>query len=237
MAIGPERMAHMVKMLRLAISDFYGDRVPDVTTFKNRRRKSFMEQLEIEVNAEKWRKLIADAVQFRGTRQAVVTRLENERRSKITEMDAAHRQQLAELKAKQERELAQLSAHYEPAVLEAETELKNATDSLQKVQRESYFAGMKAEDDNRRFYGTKTIEEAISERVDQYIDQNLGIDSEGQAVELRVHQENLCADIAYIAEKVPELREVVLEFIKAGKLPQITIEAWGIENGKDVFDG
>jgi len=227
-------MAYMMKMLRQAIANYYGDSVPDVATFKNRRRKTFIELLEKDVDAAGWRQKIAEANAFRGTRQGVVTRLQNERQSKLAEQQAAHMQQIAELKAKHEREKAELVAHYEPALLEANSELEEASKAVDNVKRASYFAGLKAEDDGRAAYRSD-IESAIRETVDTFIDQNLMSDEEGTAVMKRAHQEAMVSDLAYIAEKLTDLRGAVLAFIQADKLPPLTVEAWLIENGKDLM--
>jgi hypothetical protein len=234
MAIGPERMEYFKKLLRKAIDLYYGDRVPDLGTFKNRRRKTFMQKLEEEVNATEWRQKIAESVQARGTKQGVVTRLQNERQAKRAELEAVQMQEIAELKAKHQRQQTILVAHYEPKLLEANDAYKEADHEVSKVKRASYYAGMKSEDDGESFYNEKDIDVAIRNRVDGFMEMNLGSDEEGLAVLKRVKEEEMISDLAYISEKVPELREAVLEFVRLGKLPPITIEAWRIENGVDL---
>lgn len=234
MAIGPDRMLYLKKTLLKAVDDYYGDRVPDITTFKNRKRKTFMELLEKEVNALGWRERISQAISVRGTKQGVVTRLNNEQSAKLAELDATHNEEIARLKLKHQTENKKLVAHYEPALLEAREELSVAEKEVSRIKRESYFAGLKAEDDLRSFYGERTIDNAITERVDTFIEQNLEDDDDGKAVQQRLHEETIIGDLVHLVEKVPELREQLLVFIQKGKLPEITVEAWLIENGQDL---
>jgi hypothetical protein len=234
MAIGPERMEFMKRTLKNAIAEYYGDRVPDLNTFKARRKKTFMLKLEEEVGATEWRLSIANAIGIKGDKQGAVTRLQNTRRSKQLELEAEQLQEIAEIKARHQLELTQLVAHYEPALLEANEALKIAEEQVKKTKRASYFAGMKTEDDGESFYQERDIEAAIKNRVEVFTEQNLGSDEEGRSVLLRVKQEDMVSQMAYIAEKLSELRGMVLKFINAGKLPPVTVEAWGIENGKDI---
>lgn len=234
MSIGPEIRQYMGSTLRKAVSSYYGDRVPTLKEFINRRRKTYMDKLEQEVGAQGLRDGLAEARQVKGTKQGVLTKLDENFQVKQVEQRARFEQEIAELKAKHQREAAELVAKYEPDRMNARAELREAEEKLSELGRASYFAGLEAEDDGRQFYGAKTVDDAIKERVDAYIEQNLGNDEEGRAVEQRINEESMINDIVYIADNMKDLRLKILSFIAVGKLPPITIEAWLIENGKDL---
>lgn len=232
MGIGPEQRTYIMRTLLGAIDNFYGDRVPGLDSFKSKR--TYMEKLEKEVDATSWRQKIEDANKEKGVAQGVVTRLENNRQSKKTEMDARHQQEIAQLKERQAREIANMVAEYEPSILEAKQKLNDAVAKVSEVVRASYFAGLGIEDDLRQTYGSLTIEKAIAERVDSFISRNLQDDEEGKLVLVRVGQEKLISDAVWIAKDMIDLRAKVISFIGKGKLPKITVEAWMIENCKDI---
>lgn len=239
MAIGPEQRAYMLKTLNKAIAAFYGDSVPTLEVFRNKRRKTYMARLEDEVNAASWRAKIAEANIAKGSAQGVVTRLRNERESRSTTLAAKHREEMEALKAKHERERTELVEHYEPALLEAGQRLKEKEGEVEVLHRASYFAALNQEDDNRNvgYYsrGDETLlDRAIRERVDDYIETNLTVDDEGQSVLLRMSQETLVSDAAFIAANMNELRGMVLSFIANQQLPPITVKAWLIESGRDL---
>jgi hypothetical protein len=236
MAIGPEQRAYMMSALKKAIAKFYGDRVPTLDAFRNKRRKTFMEKLELAVDAAGWRQKLSDQRVLRGTAQGVVTRLDNERSARQIELRAKHEQEVADLRAKQQLESTKLIQHYEPAMLDAKEKLNAQETAISAMERESYFAGLGIEDDNRQFYrGSVTVDNAITERVDAFIENNLVEDEEGSAVLKRMEQEQLISDSTYIAGNMADLRKLVLEFINNKKLPNITVEAWLIENGVDLM--
>jgi excinuclease UvrABC ATPase subunit len=234
LAIGPEQRSYMMNALKKAIAKYYGDRVPTLEDFRNKKRKTFMEKLEEAVNATEWRTKLAEARAVRGTAQGVVTRLENEHSVRKVELDTKHQQEYAELKAKQQKEIAALAAHYEMPKLDAREALQLREKELSELARASYFAGLGNEDDGKSMYSSPTIDDAIRQRVDKFIELNLTEDEEGIAVLKRMEQEQLVSDSAHIADNMKDLRALVIEFIGDGKLPPVTVEAWRIENGVDL---
>jgi hypothetical protein len=234
LAIGPEQRSYMMNALKKAIASYYGDRVPTLEDFRNKKRKTFMEKLEEAVNATEWRTKLADARELRGRAQGVCTRLDNEYSAKTIELSAKQQQEFAELQAKHQKEKATLAAHYEMPKLDAREALQQREKELNALQRESFFAGLGNEDDGKSLYGNPGIDEAIRNRVDKFIELNLTSDEDGLAVLKRLEQEQLVSDSAHIADNMKDLRSLVIEFITDNKLPPITVEAWRIENGVDL---
>ena len=235
MGIGPDQRNYMQKTLNTAIDAFYGEAVPTLKGFIAQRRATFIAKLEEKVDAATHRANIATARDLAGRAQGVVTRLENERRVKQVEMNARHEKEIADLRAKQQKELTDLVAHYEPSLLDATTKRDETAKERDAVERAAYFAVLGIEDDGRSFYRSDiSVENALRQRVDEFTERNLMSDEGGAAVQKRVDQEKLMADAVWIAKDMKDLRELVLGFIAAGKLPAITIEAWLIENGKDL---
>jgi hypothetical protein len=234
MAIGSDQREYMMRTLKSAIATYYGDSVPTLDVYKNRKRSTFMDDYRKKVNAQDWLAKISESKVSLGNANGSLTRLSDNRTAKQAEMNARHQQEQAELRAKQEREKADLIAHYEPSVNDARQLVKERQDALNSVVRQSYFAGRMEEDDGRSMYHDKDIEAAVREMVDGYINNNLMNDAEGAAVLKRIEQERLLSDVAYIAGNMKELRQFVLDFITAKELPPITVKAWLIVDGKDI---
>jgi hypothetical protein len=106
MAIGPDQRSYIMGTLKSAIAEYYGERVPDLKEFTNRKRKTFIEKLEAEVGATEWRLKLQEARQALGNAKGVVTKLSENKQVKRTQLQAAHAEEQAKLKAKQEKEAA-----------------------------------------------------------------------------------------------------------------------------------
>lgn len=236
MAIGAEQREYMRRTLQKAIAKYYGDQVPTLAEYTNRKRKTFAELLKEKVEAPAWLQKIADARHLKGVAQGRVTKLQENYQAKQAELRQQHDLEAQQLRAKQQKELNELTAHYETPTAEAKQLLRERDSELVAVTRASYFAGLQAEDDGRHLYNERNVESAVEERVNLYIENNLTQDEDGLAVQKRINEETLIADATYIANNLKELRETVLKFIDNGKLPAITVEAWLIENGKDLSE-
>ena len=234
MGIGPDQRSYMQKALTSAIDAYYGERVPTLKGFVAQRRATYIAKLEERVKASELRAAIAEERETAGRAQGVVTRLTNERSAKQAELKAQHAQQLADLRAKQQKEETDLVAHYEPAMLEAKAKQEATAAKRDAVERAAYFTALGVEDD-ARYLRNFSIDEAIRTRVDEFTEKNLMADEAGAAVQLRVNQEKLMGDAVWLAKDMKNLRELILGFINAGKLPPITVEAWLIENGIDLM--
>lgn len=112
-------------------------------------------------------------------------------------------------------------------------------DQFKAKRRASYFAGLDIEDDGRTLYlrsGDKEpLDVAISERVSDFMDHNIGDDPEGMKVLLRQKQTLLLKAIVNFVKDLAEMRKWVLWKIEAGQLPPVTIDAWWIKDGVDVM--
>ena len=234
MGIGPDQRSYMQKALTSAIDSYYGEQVPTLKGFVAQRRATYIAKLEERVKASELRAAIAEERETAGRAQGVVTRLTNERSAKQAELKAQHAQQLADLRAKQQKEETDLVAHYEPAMLEAKAKQEVTAAKRDAVERAAYFTALGVEDD-ARYLRNFSIDEAIRTRVDEFTEKNLMADEAGAAVQLRVNQEKLMGDAVWLAKDMKNLRELILGFINAGKLPPITVEAWLIENGIDLM--
>ncbi len=235
MAIGPQQREYMQKTLLTAIANFYGDRVPDLKTFIAQKRATFIKLLEEKVDAAGLRAVVAEFRELAGRAQAVVTRLEGEQAKAKAELEARHNLELAELKKKQEKERADLVLHYEPALFEARTKRDEANTAKNATERATYFVALGQQDDGR-YVPKPAIDEALRVRVDEYAANNLMQDNDGAEVQTRLKQEKLMGDVVWLAKDMPDLRNLILGFIHAGKLPPVTVEAWLIENGKDLIE-
>lgn len=234
MAIGAEQREYMLRTLQGAIAKYYGDSVPTLKDFTNRKRKTFMEMLNEKVKATEWQQRIQAARQLVGNAKGVATKLNENHAAKYTEIRERHEREIAELRAKHQKELAELAAHYEPVKVEANQKLRELEVELQVLVRASYFAGLEAEDDGRHVRNEYDITTAVNERVNAFIENNLEGDPDGVAVNRRIQEEKLIGDAAYIANNMKELRETVLFFISTGELPKISVPAWKIKDGQDL---
>lgn len=234
MGLSPDQRDYMMRTLRGAIATFYGDKVPDLKTFTNQKRKTFIAKLEELVDAAGWRAKIAAAVDEFGRAKAAQTVVSNNYQVKKTEIVARQSKEMEELRAKQAKELVELDAHYAPSTLEAKNKANEKSDALDAARRASYFAAIGQEDDGRRIYGEYAVDEGIKQRVDDFISAHLMDDDDGRAVQVRIHQETIISDLVYISKDMLDLRARVLAFIALGKLPALTVEAWLIEGGQDL---
>jgi len=233
MAISSEQRGFLTRSLNQAIEKFYGDDVPTLARYTNKRRATFIEQLKEKLGASDWYKKIQKAVDVRARKRSALTKVENNYSLKQDELLAEKAKRLAELEAWYKSECQKMALHYDPLIQEKREEESVAAKRVSDLERESYFHGLGEEDDGRRMYAKVTIDDAITKRVDRYIEKSLGDDELGTRVGVRVEQEKLVGDIAYIEKSVETMRVAILRFINSGDLPPITMKAWNIVDGKD----
>lgn len=234
MGLSPDQRDYMMRTLKGAIAAFYGDNVPDLKTFTNKKRKTFMVKLEEVVKAAEWREKIAAAIQVAGHARSAYTQVKNNYDLKKAELSAKWEKEKEELRAKQQKELVEFDAHYQPARVEANQRVEEADKIVNDLRRASFFAALNQEDDGRRLYGDADVDDGIKGRVDEYINDHLMDDDDGKAVAGRIKEETITSDMVYISKDMLDLRARVLAFIALHKLPAITVEAWLIENGQDL---
>lgn len=214
---------------------YFGDNVPTLDRYISKRRATFVDQLKMKLNASKWYALIKDAKEVLARKRSASTKVQNNYRIKGDELRAERDKRVAEADAWLKSEQQKLSLHYDGEIETLRFEETEASAVLDRIVRESYFYGLSEEDDGRRLYREPSIDEAIMERVDRFIEQSLGDDDLGAKVAERVGMEKLVGDIAYIEKSVETMRQAVLRFIGSGDLPPITMKAWNIVDGKDAL--
>lgn len=235
MAISSDQRGFLTASLKKAIATYYGDDVPALDKYTNKKRATFIEQLKEKLNATEWYGKIKRAVDVLARKRSASTKVRNNYQIKQDELRAEKEKRAAELEAWYQSERQKLGLKYEPAIQAKYEDEKAAEVALKDLERASYFDGLGEEDDGRRLYHDATIDTAIDQRVDHYIEQSLDDDELGAKVAVRVEQEKLVGDIAYIQKSVETMRIAILRFIASGDLPPITMKAWNIVDGVDTL--
>lgn len=234
MGIGPAQIDRVSKSLQASIAKYYGDRVPNLNDFKRKRRGSFIEKLKETVNFADMQLKIAEINTRLGHKNSQMTQLRNNRDTSLNNMRMVHQQQIDELKAKQQKEMTEHGLNYAPRIDEVAAEIKVIEDEREAEMRKFYFKIIGEEDDGR-YLRSPDLNDAVNKVVDRYTEYNLMSDEDGADVMKRMSQEDLTSDLPYFSNNMNELRGNLLGFISAGKIPPITIEAWGIVDGKDIL--
>jgi hypothetical protein len=227
MAISAVQRQYFERACKEAIDEYYGEAVPDLETYKKRRRATFMEQLKVKLDATVWYRKIQNAKEWLSRARGTQTKLKNNLQQKELEARTEYERLKTQLEADYKAKLEKLQLHYGPGLEEARQKVDEFDAELKKTVRASYFAGLEADYD---------IDRAIAERVDTWIEHNLDADELGQKVNLRRAQQRLIVGLAYVSTKPEVYRAKVLKFIERGKLPPITMQEWEIELGKDVSE-
>jgi len=235
-SIGAEQRAYMMRSIREAIAIYYGERVLSIENFKKSKRRTFIEKLEERLGANQWRKVLSELREASGRKQAALTVIKNNYSLKVEEMRVTHRQELEKLNADHALAASKLELEYRPKIEEAKQAVDLAEQEYKAKRRESYFAGLGIQDDGSNYdtYREPGFDDAVTRSVDSFMDTNLASDEEGKLVLQRTQEEKLSSDLVQISGDMADLRERVLLFIKQGKLPPFTFEAWFIIDGKDA---
>jgi hypothetical protein len=234
MAISAQQRQFLTDSLRKAIAKFYGEDVPPLRLYTRRKRATFIDKLKERLSATLWYSRIADAKRVLSHADGVHTKLQGNYRVAQEEQRAERDKELAEVEARYQAELKKLTLHYEPKLNEQQELVRNAKKELSSVERASYFAALEEEDDGRHLYHDTHFDKGIEERVDRYIENSLDDDELGKKVAIRLEQEQLVGDVAFIEKSVETMRTAVLGFITSNDLPPITMKAWHIIAGKDA---
>lgn len=235
MAISSDQRAFLTRSLQNAIAKHYGEDVPNIKLYTKRKRATFIEQLKKKLNAKLWYSKVSDATAVLGTKKSAETRVKENYRIKQEEARAERDKRVAQVEADYQETLRKLTLKYEPELQRKREERRDAQEELNATRRASYFAAIESEDDGRYISGGDDFDRGITSRVDEYIENRLEDDELGAKVKVRIEQENLVGDVAYIEKNVESMRVAILRFVTQGDLPPITVKAWNIIDGKDTL--